>query len=561
MPRIFGRILPLFAPRRIPNARSPRHGRHPHPAVECLERRWVLSAPAYSSQVNIDPYVNSNLQTYNSDFPSGGTSLAVGGVAFTLADYPGGTGVIQTDNTPRPNSFDVKVNIADPTTVYTLINSWWGVYADTAGAIEFKATGGLDYSVNLVEGQNIRDFNNYTYNNTIGQGALGRTYLGTYSIDGGAARLDAQGFPLPSSFQSATLTDIILHGYGDNPTGTPFLAAATVTNNLLINGGFDQPTPLHHNWGDEFDAGSTLIPGWTIVSGSVDIQSATWFDPYQGAQSLDLDGSSPGSIEQSFATTIGTTYQLTFAYANNPDQLGTFGGPQTAIVAVTDSGGLTLLNSTVTHTGSTPTVMNYQIFTGTFVAETTITTLKFTSTDPSYSNNGIALDAVSVSPIPAPTPSPTPTPTPTPSPTPAPTPSPTPAPAPTPSPTPTPTPIPVGPIGGAVPTRLVLTAQPRPGRLGRPVTLTATLKNLRHRGRIPIGFVTFWDGTVFLGTVALRHGTARLRTGSLRLGPNGIQADYTPSQGFDPCTAAVVEYVYAYQLRHKAVPSASETGL
>ncbi|HZW33431.1 MAG TPA: hypothetical protein VFF52_22120, partial [Isosphaeraceae bacterium] len=69
------------------------------------------------------------------------------------------------------------------------------------------------------------------------------------------------------------------------------------------------------------------------------------------------------------------------------------------------------------------------------------------------------------------------------------------------------------------------------------------------RGRTPAGLVTFWDGTVFLGTVALRHGTARLRTGSLRLGPNGIRADYTPGPGFDPCAAAIVEYVYAYQLR------------
>jgi len=177
-----------------------------------------------------------------------------------------------------------------------------------------------------------------------------------------------------------------------------------VLSALIVNGGFEQPTPLPHVWGEEFSAGSTDIPGWTVVSGSVDVTPTSWFDPYQGAQSLDLDGSHPGSIEQLFATTIGTTYELSFAYANNPGQLGTFDGPQTADVTVTDSGGMTLLSSTITHTGSTPTAMNYQIFTDTFVADTTITTLKFTSTDPSYSNNGIALDAVSVSPAPTPTP-------------------------------------------------------------------------------------------------------------------------------------------------------------
>src|SRR5262245_1025865 len=74
---------------------------------------------------------------------------------------------------------------------------------------------------------------------------------------------------------------------------------------VISNGGFEQPTPLPHVWGDEYAAGSNGIPGWTVVSGSVNIQSASWFDPYQGAQSLDLDGSHPGSIQQSFATTIG----------------------------------------------------------------------------------------------------------------------------------------------------------------------------------------------------------------------------------------------------------------
>ena len=226
------------------------------------------------SQVNINPYVNFNLQELlnGSNYPTGGTSLTVGGVAFTLANYPGGgTGVIETPNQSSPSSFDVPVNVANPTTVYTLINSGWGVYGDTVGAVEFKATGGLDYTVNLVEGQNIRDYNNDGFNNTIGQGALGGIYLGTASFGGGQVRLDEQGFTLPSSFQSATLTDIILHGYGDDPIGDPFLAAATVTSNPIINGGFEQPTPLANDWGEEFSAGSTGIPGWTVVSGSVDI--------------------------------------------------------------------------------------------------------------------------------------------------------------------------------------------------------------------------------------------------------------------------------------------------
>jgi hypothetical protein len=55
--------------------------------------------------------------------------------------------------------------------------------------------------------------------------------------------------------------------------------------------------------------------------------------------------------------------------------------------------------------------------------------------------------------------------------------------------------------------------------------------------------------------VSLRHGKASLRTSSLQLGPNTIQADYTPSQGFDPSTAAVIENVRAHRSKSKAASS------
>jgi hypothetical protein len=112
--------------------------------------------------------------------------------------------------------------------VYTLINSAFGEFGDTVGSVEFKATGGLDYTVDLVEGQDIRDHNNDGFNNTIGTGALGDICVHTFSF--GAIRLDEQEFVLPQAFHTATLTDIILNGTGNDPDGEPFLAAATVAS-------------------------------------------------------------------------------------------------------------------------------------------------------------------------------------------------------------------------------------------------------------------------------------------------------------------------------------------
>jgi len=164
-------------------------------------------------------------------------------VSFVLANFPGGgTGVAQTvPNTP-PNVFDIPVNITNPGTVYTLINSAFGAFGATVGSVEFKATGGLDFSVNLVEGQNIRDHFIGLFNNTIGNAPLGSTYVQTFSFSGNV-QLDEQAFVLPAAFHTATLTDIILNG-GDASVapgdGEPFLAAATV----VMGSAVPEPTAL-----------------------------------------------------------------------------------------------------------------------------------------------------------------------------------------------------------------------------------------------------------------------------------------------------------------------------
>ena len=232
MSRILSKLNP-FPLRLSEVAATARRHRVCAPHVEHLECRALLS----TVPVNINQYVNHSLQGYTngSDYPPGGTQLTVAGVPFTLADYPGGgAGDIQTPES-KVSAFDVPVSIDNPGTVYTLINSTYGVFGDTIGSVEFKATGGLDYTVHLVEGQDIRDHNRDGFNNTIGQGALGGLYVGTASFAGGQVRLDEQAFALPASFHSATLTDIILHGNGNYPDGNPFLAAASVSASTIIS--------------------------------------------------------------------------------------------------------------------------------------------------------------------------------------------------------------------------------------------------------------------------------------------------------------------------------------
>ena len=157
------------------------------------------------------------------DYPTAPTTLTVGGVDFALV--PDGTsttslGILQT--TGSGTSFDIPVNIAGATTLYTLINSAYGIAGDTVGTVEVKGTGGADATFNLVEGTNIRDHNNDGYENTIAPGTP------SASFGNGQVRLDMQTFALPAAFATARITDIIFTSQGGTPQGNPFLAAATV---------------------------------------------------------------------------------------------------------------------------------------------------------------------------------------------------------------------------------------------------------------------------------------------------------------------------------------------
>ena len=185
-----------------------------------------------------------------------------------------------------------------------------------------------------------------------------------------------------SSFKSALCAALCLLGSG------------TAHSTILVNGGFEQPTTS----GDLFiPAGDPSLVGWTIVSGSIDVvsNSGSW-PAFAGAQSLDLDGRSAGTIEQAFATMPGTAYILSFEYANNP------GGLPSANVSVL--GAAALLSQNISHSTSTAADMDWTQFVESFTADSATTTLRFASLDGPSSFWGIALDAVSVSPSPCPNP-------------------------------------------------------------------------------------------------------------------------------------------------------------
>ena len=164
---------------------------------------------------------------------------------------------------------------------------------------------------------------------------------------------------------------------------------ATTRAELIENGSFENPA---------ISVGVTLttLPGW-FVSANVDILPNNYWRAFDGNQSLDLSGDSATGtyIQQMFPTVIGQSYLLSFYYGNNADDAWALGRASVF-------GDTTLLSQDLYHSGSTSQNMNYTLFQGEFVADASTTTLRFTHLDTPTYGRGLALDAITVTPVPEP---------------------------------------------------------------------------------------------------------------------------------------------------------------
>jgi hypothetical protein len=167
----------------------------------------------------------------------------------------------------------------------------------------------------------------------------------------------------------------------------------------LLTAGEAMATQLITNGGFEFPVGTystiTNLPGW-YVSDSVDVQSHSQggWPAYEGDQSIDLSGCATNGayIEQAFVTSPGRLYQLSFHYANNIWE------GQECRARVRLMGSTIQVDELLRHSGSTQTAMNYTAFQTNVMADSSMTTLRFTHIFPPSSQcQGIVLDAVSVS--------------------------------------------------------------------------------------------------------------------------------------------------------------------
>lgn len=179
--------------------------------------------------------------------------------------------------------------------------------------------------------------------------------------------------------------------------GVVALAAVNGTSsaNIVANSGFE--APLVSSGFARFGVGAIVGEGWVVGSGTVDLTHRSLWLPHSGAQSLDLDGASTGSVYQDLHTVPNQVYELGFWMAGNAYNVPItkrmevfWNGVSAGVFDWTNSSG----------NAAAPTWTPHVV--GDLLATGTVTRLTFLSLTNSQTGVGwgAAIDDVSVVPVP-----------------------------------------------------------------------------------------------------------------------------------------------------------------
>ena len=158
------------------------------------------------------------------------------------------------------------------------------------------------------------------------------------------------------------------------------------------NGSFETPGGFSQNSFSTYRWRATTITGWTVSDNDIDYGNFEW-DASEGTHSIDLNGTQPGGIEQTFDTIPGTKYEVLFDIAGNPNDIIV----KTLTVNVTDN---PIIEYSFDTTGFDRQNMGWTTMSYPFVASTNSSTLEFLSTTDGA--GGPTLDNVRVNVVPIP---------------------------------------------------------------------------------------------------------------------------------------------------------------
>ncbi len=156
------------------------------------------------------------------------------------------------------------------------------------------------------------------------------------------------------------------------------IAGPVSATELLNNGSFESNLQTAGSW-----KVFTALTGWSAAAGGVELRNQVAGNAADGSNFVELDTYGNSSISQQFATVVGQTYNLSFAYAEREG------------VAASSNGISWSAGNMSNVVFGQDTNTSWTVMETSFVASDVLTTLTFTAVGTSDSL-GTSLDAVSV---------------------------------------------------------------------------------------------------------------------------------------------------------------------
>jgi len=198
------------------------------PLAGCIAALTLATAGARAGEIPIDisslvnePWTFSNgtggATIYNGDtFPIG--AQVFGGVPFAIPTGPNNywNAAASANFGPGTVSLTIPVGVHGVTSVFTLLNTFWGWAGPKAYVyVTFTGSDGATATLPLVGDVNIRDYNQDGNTNTINNTSTIQVWQ-----NGLGQRLDRQEYILPAAFRSQTLTSVTITDTGNQGSGT-----------------------------------------------------------------------------------------------------------------------------------------------------------------------------------------------------------------------------------------------------------------------------------------------------------------------------------------------------
>ena len=194
-----------------------------------------------SSYANVNYDADYLIRDFGTNAPP---QSPLSGVPFVLPSSGNNAYFFSGDNSQTPQALTLNVSVTNAMTVYLLLNTNWGPPGFKTGKVEFK-TASQNYAIDLVNGVNIRDWNQLSWANSTSDPANTNN---VYRVDrdwwGVEGRIDMLAVDLPGTFIGDQLTSIVISDFGWDGYSHIRLAGVTFDDYQKNGGGVPEPSIL-----------------------------------------------------------------------------------------------------------------------------------------------------------------------------------------------------------------------------------------------------------------------------------------------------------------------------